>query len=60
MKLLQDFSISAVIAGFVTFLMTASSVTLFGIDSAFWGLVAGLLSLFLLQISHSSSYPITK
>ncbi|NEQ21966.1 MAG: benzoate/H(+) symporter BenE family transporter [Microcoleus sp. SIO2G3] len=33
----------------VTFLVTASGVTLFGIGSAFWGLVAGALSLAILQ-----------
>ena len=31
----------------VTFLVTASGVTLFGIGSAFWGLVAGVLALVL-------------
>ena len=29
--------------GLTTFLMTASGLTLFGIGSAFWGLVLGLL-----------------
>jgi benzoate membrane transport protein len=33
----------------VTFLVTASGVTLFGIGSAFWGLVAGVLSLAVLR-----------
>jgi benzoate membrane transport protein len=33
----------------VTFLVTASGLTLFGIGSAFWGLVAGALSLAVLQ-----------
>jgi len=33
----------------ITFLVTASSVTLFGIGSAFWGLVAGALALFIFQ-----------
>ncbi|MBI3528842.1 MAG: benzoate/H(+) symporter BenE family transporter [Betaproteobacteria bacterium] len=32
-------------AALVTFLVTASGVTLFGIGSAFWGLVAGGLAL---------------
>jgi len=94
-SLLKDFSLSAVIAGFVavfaafpkelvlaiaglallgtignslagalanerepaliTFLMTASGVTLLGIGSAFWGLVAGVVSLFLLQISRPTN-----
>ena len=36
----------------VTFLVTASGVTLFGIGSAFWGLVAGALSLAVLQASR--------
>lgn len=33
----------------VTFLVTASGVTLFGIGSAFWGLVAGVLAIVILQ-----------
>jgi benzoate membrane transport protein len=33
----------------VTFLVTASGVTLFGIGSAFWGLVAGVLALVVLR-----------
>lgn len=36
----------------VTFLVTASGVTLFGIGSAFWGLVAGALSRAVLQASR--------
>lgn len=36
----------------VTFLVTASGVALFGIGSAFWGLVAGALSLAVLQTRH--------
>jgi benzoate membrane transport protein len=36
----------------ITFLMTASGVTLFGIGSAFWGLVAGIVALFVLQVSR--------
>jgi benzoate membrane transport protein len=39
----------------ITFLMTASGVSLFGIGSAFWGLVAGVFSLFLLQISRPTN-----
>lgn len=34
----------------ITFLVTASGVTLFGIGSAFWGLVAGILALVVLQM----------
>lgn len=33
----------------ITFLVTASGVTLFGIGSAFWGLVAGALAIAILQ-----------
>jgi benzoate membrane transport protein len=33
----------------VTFLVTASGVTLFGVGSAFWGLVAGAVALFTLR-----------
>lgn len=40
----------------IAFLMTASGVTLLGIGSAFWGLVAGVVSLFLLQISRPTNY----
>ncbi len=36
----------------ITFLMTASGITLLGIGSAFWGLVAGIFSLLILQISR--------
>jgi benzoate membrane transport protein len=35
----------------ITFLVTASGVSLFGIGSAFWGMVAGVLALFVLQAS---------
>ncbi len=34
----------------ITFLVTASGVTLFGVGSAFWGLIAGGLALAVLQI----------
>lgn len=34
----------------ITFLVTASGVSLFGIGSAFWGLVAGVLALLVLQV----------
>lgn len=36
-------------SAFITFLVTASGVNLFGIGSAFWGLVAGVLALLVLQ-----------
>lgn len=36
----------------ITFLVTASNVTLFGIGAAFWGLVAGGLSLAMLQVNY--------
>jgi len=37
----------------ITFLVTASGVTLLGIGSAFWGLIAGGLALLLLQAGRS-------
>jgi benzoate membrane transport protein len=37
----------------VTFLVTSSGVTLFGIGSAFWGLVAGALALVVLQVCRA-------
>lgn len=36
-------------AALITFLVTASGLALFGISSAFWGLVAGVLATFLLK-----------
>jgi benzoate membrane transport protein len=36
-------------AAMLTFLVTASGVSFFGIASAFWGLVAGVLTMFLLN-----------
>ncbi|MBE9179696.1 benzoate/H(+) symporter BenE family transporter [Oculatella sp. LEGE 06141] len=36
----------------ITFLVTASGVTLFGIGSAFWGLVAGAMAIVVLQASY--------
>ncbi|TAG02808.1 MAG: benzoate transporter BenE [Betaproteobacteria bacterium] len=36
-------------AAMITFLVTASGVTLVGIGSAFWGLVGGLIALFVLR-----------
>jgi benzoate membrane transport protein len=40
-------------AALVTFLVTASGVALFGIGSAFWGLLAGALSLVVLRATPS-------
>jgi benzoate membrane transport protein len=40
-------------AALVTFLVTASGVALFGIGSAFWGLLAGALSLAVLRTTPS-------
>ena len=42
-------------AAVVTFLMTASGVTLAGIGSAFWGLVAGGASYALLLLARKKS-----
>lgn len=39
----------------ITFLVTASGVTLAGIGAAFWGLVAGALATFVLRYRRSSS-----
>ena len=36
-------------AALITFLVTASGMTLFGVGSAFWGIVAGLVTLMLLN-----------
>lgn len=36
-------------AALITFLVTASGVTLFSVGSAFWGIVAGLLTLAILN-----------
>jgi benzoate membrane transport protein len=36
-------------AALITFLVTASGVSLFGIGAAFWGLVAGLVGLLVLR-----------
>ncbi|MGG6296611.1 benzoate/H(+) symporter BenE family transporter [Leptolyngbya sp. AN02str] len=38
----------------ITFLVTASGATLFGIGSAFWGLIAGALAIAILQIKQPS------
>jgi benzoate membrane transport protein len=37
-------------AAMITFLVTASGVTLLGIGSAFWGLVAGVIALFVFRV----------
>jgi benzoate membrane transport protein len=39
----------------ITFLVTASGVSLFGVGSAFWGLVAGLAGLLVLKRPHPPS-----
>ncbi|MBW4514287.1 MAG: benzoate/H(+) symporter BenE family transporter [Timaviella obliquedivisa GSE-PSE-MK23-08B] len=39
----------------ITFLVTASGVTLFGIGAAFWGLIAGTLALGILQLKKANS-----
>lgn len=39
-------------AALITFLITASGLSLFGIGAAFWGLVAGALTLFILPASR--------
>ena len=39
-------------AAIITFLVTLSGVTLLGIGSAFWGLVAGALTLFVEHFRH--------
>ncbi|MAB98299.1 MAG: hypothetical protein CMK71_09550, partial [Pseudomonadaceae bacterium] len=36
-------------AALITFLVTASGMTLFSVGSAFWGIVAGLLTLVILN-----------
>ena len=38
----------------ITFLVTLSGVTLFGIGSAFWGVVAGSIALFVQQYAHNT------
>ena len=39
----------------ITFLVTASGVTLFGIGAAFWGLIAGTLALGVLQFKKKAN-----
>ncbi len=41
----------------ITFLVTASGVSLFGIGSAFWGLVAGVLALLVLRAGTMATPP---
>lgn len=41
----------------ITFLVTASGMTLFGVGSAFWGLVAGVLALLILQARRHQGLP---
>ena len=41
----------------ITFLVTASGVTLFGIGAAFWGLIAGTLALGVLQLKKKANPP---
>ncbi|MGE8357237.1 MAG: benzoate/H(+) symporter BenE family transporter, partial [Microvirgula sp.] len=36
----------------ITFLVTASGVTLAGVGSAFWGLVAGVIALLVLRVRN--------
>ena len=38
----------------ITFLVTASGVTLWSIGSAFWGLVAGVLAMVIMQVSYQT------
>ncbi|MEM8613218.1 MAG: benzoate/H(+) symporter BenE family transporter [Cyanobacteria bacterium P01_H01_bin.105] len=40
----------------ITFLVTASGISLLGIGSAFWGLLAGLLATLVKQIDHRSRH----
>lgn len=46
----------------ITFLVTASGVTLFGIGSAFWGLVVGVMALVILQAGrrHFRLFPASR
>ena len=40
----------------ITFLVTASGVTLLGVGSAFWGLIAGGLAMIISQASHRTTH----
>jgi benzoate membrane transport protein len=44
----------------ITFLVTASGVSLFGIGSAFWGLVAGVLALLVLRTGTMAVPPTSR
>ena len=44
-------------AALLTFLVTASGITLFGIKSAFWGLVAGSLALVVQRVGRRQVVP---
>ncbi len=44
----------------ITFLVTASGVSLFGIGSAFWGLVAGVLALLVLRTGTMATPPTSR
>ena len=41
----------------ITFLVTASGVTLFDVGSAFWGMIAGVLSMFILKYRPQTIRP---
>ncbi|TIX52658.1 MAG: hypothetical protein E5V33_28350, partial [Mesorhizobium sp.] len=43
-------------AAIVTFAVTASGLTLFGVGAAFWGLVAGMVVLFLEELKMRQSF----
>ncbi len=47
-------------ASFVTFALTASGLSFFGIGSAFWGLIAGLLTQFLLVTNKEKLHAVRK
>jgi benzoate membrane transport protein len=42
-------------AALITFMVTASGLTLFGIGSALWGLVAGVLTLLIVSAPKRSA-----
>lgn len=44
-------------AAFITFLVTASGLSLFGIGSAFWGLIIGAPAHFTLQFRQAAPKP---
>ncbi|EKN3987009.1 benzoate/H(+) symporter BenE family transporter, partial [Yersinia enterocolitica] len=44
-------------AAIITFLITASGVTLLGVGSAFWGLVGGIITHLILNLpAHKTEY----